>query len=184
MTMRSDEELAYQLALRDEERRLLDRHDGDMRHPTLRKGLVSQVAPLEIDGAPAGDWTSAPLTVGQPIIYLVDTARRFAIGVHDDGSDQGSNTNGEWVRQPGGLLICTATLTVPGTSDPFVWTFPAPFAAVPFTIQATVATTTARFATISTGGTSATQAAVRVWDTAGSIDGTDRSVRLFAYGPE
>jgi len=94
----------------------------------------------------------------------------------------GSNSNGEWWILPGGLLICTATVSVPGSSSPYTWTYPRAFSAVPYTVQANVATHLARWAAVSSGITSS-EGYIRVWTPANELDGQTRSVRTLAIGP-
>jgi hypothetical protein len=151
-------------------------------YPTLRKGVVTAASPLAVDELPASNVTGRPLPAGGLVWLLVDAGRRLVIGTAHTDATTGTTSTGRWYRLAGGLLLCTATLAVPGSSDPFTWVYPRPFGATPDTVQATVATTAARFATISTGGTDATGAAVRVWTDGGAIDTTGRSVRLLAAG--
>lgn len=75
----SEIDLAYQMALRHEEISQQRDPGTSLKHPTLRKGIVTSVSPFQVDDLPASNLTQQALVIGDVVWMLVDAGRRLVV---------------------------------------------------------------------------------------------------------
>lgn len=81
----TEADLRHRLARLAQRRAVKPAQGGTLRHPTIRKGAVTSVYPLEVDGFPAVRAVTSPIE-GHPAWMLVDQGRRLVLSPDDHKS--------------------------------------------------------------------------------------------------